>query len=462
MGGTPTAPAPAAADHGPSAGREQAPSLVAGAVADAPRRFPSFDGLRAIAAVSIVALHASVASGFTGRSSFGPYSARLEIGVAVFFLISGFLLYRPFAASHIAGSASPRTGSFWLRRFLRIVPAYWLAYLFTIYVLQVGPHLPNFRTLLVDLGFLQIYSPTYILTGVGQAWSLCTAVTFYLFLPIFAAVVARGRRRPGPSRLRRELVGVATLFVVGIAFRFWVLQSSSGDHAVMTTWLPACLDLFALGMFLAVVSSWLAHRRSTPRWLWHRAMPWASWGMAVLVFWAVSNIGLSTQPLDRPSPLRSIEEELLYGLFAFFLLLPAVFGPERSGLVRRALQWKPVAAIGVVSYGIYLWHQAWIALFLRWGARLVHHPLLFKVPLPVMFGVVLGAAVASAALSYFLVERPVLELKNRFGWWQSVGSTLERSRPHHGAEPTRPARRPPEPGLLDQVGVPAAVEAAEA
>ena len=75
-----------------------------------PRHFPCFDGLRAIAAVLVVMVHTAFGSGFTHRSWAGIYTARFEIGVAVFFLISGFLLYRPFAASHIAGASAPAVG----------------------------------------------------------------------------------------------------------------------------------------------------------------------------------------------------------------------------------------------------------------------------------------------------------------------------------------------------------------
>jgi peptidoglycan/LPS O-acetylase OafA/YrhL len=90
-----------------------------------PPRFPAFDGLRAIAAITVVVVHVSFVSGLTPRNphAVGMYTARLEIGVSVFFLISGFLLYRPFVVAHLARAPRPRTGAFWLRRLLRIVPA---------------------------------------------------------------------------------------------------------------------------------------------------------------------------------------------------------------------------------------------------------------------------------------------------------------------------------------------------
>jgi len=184
-----------------------------------PRHFPCFDGLRAMAAILVVMVHTSFASGFTLRSSLGIYMARLEIGVAVFFLISGFLLYRPFVASHLAGGPAPAVGKFWVRRFLRIVPAYWLAFVVTNYLMHIDRNVhPGWHSLVIYLGLLQVYFPSHALTGITQAWSLCTEVAFYLFLPLYALVLARGGRTDG-HQLRRELSGVAGLFVTGLGMR---------------------------------------------------------------------------------------------------------------------------------------------------------------------------------------------------------------------------------------------------
>jgi peptidoglycan/LPS O-acetylase OafA/YrhL len=376
-----------------------------------PRHFPCFDGLRAIAATLVVLVHTSYASGFTLRSSAGIYTARFEIGVSVFFLISGFLLYRPFAASHMAAGAAPAVGKFWARRFLRIFPAYWLAFAITNYVMHIDRHVhPGWKSLLIYLALLQVYFPSHALTGITQAWSLCTEVAFYLFLPLFAVVLS-SRRRSDRSQLGRELVAVGVLFATGLGVRFWLLHLHTPLASVALEWLPACLDLFALGMLLAVLSGWLTHRDSTPRWLWNPVMPWLSWSVAIGMLWAVSHLGVSRSPLEHNTPGRGLALEVLYGLFAFFLLLPAVFGPQRTGVIRAALRWKPIAALGIVSYGVYLWHQAWVDKYLQWTGAL------FRVPLLEMFGAVLGLAVVSATASYLLVERPILGLKVRLGWW---------------------------------------------
>jgi peptidoglycan/LPS O-acetylase OafA/YrhL len=381
-------------------------------LADKPRHFPCFDGLRAIAAVLVVMVHTAFGSGFTLRSWAGIYTARLEIGVSVFFLISGFLLYRPFAASHIAGAPAPAVGRFWVRRFLRIVPAYWLAFIVTSYAMHANPKvLPGWHSVLIYLGLVQVYIPSHALTGISQSWSLCTEVAFYLFLPLYAAVVV-ARRRSDRSQLGRELSGVALLYVLGLAVRFALLHIHAPLAYVGVEWLPACFDLFALGMGLAVVSSWLAHRRAEPRWLWHPVLPWVSWSLALGTLWAVAHVGVSTLPLQRPTPWRGLAQELLYGLFALFLLLPAVFGPPRRGMIRRGLQSPPMVGLGVVSYGVYLWHQAWGQEFLGWTHAI------FRVAFPEMLGVVLALSVATAAASYLAAERPILRLKDHLGWWR--------------------------------------------
>jgi peptidoglycan/LPS O-acetylase OafA/YrhL len=154
-----------------------------------PHHFPCFDGLRAIAAVSVLLIHTAWFSGFTVRSSLGIYTSRLEIGVSVFFLISGFLLYRPFAVAHILGQEAPSTRNFWVRRLLRIVPAYWLALSVLTYGFRIISLGRGWEGVLCHYLFLQIYIPSQIPYGIGPAWSLCVEVSFYLFLPLYAGLI---------------------------------------------------------------------------------------------------------------------------------------------------------------------------------------------------------------------------------------------------------------------------------
>ena len=139
-------------------------------------RFPLLDAMRAIAALSIVVTHASGVSNFNTDNWLGHFPARLNMGVTIFFLLSGFLLYRPFVAARREGRPSIHTGRFLRRRALRIIPAYWVALtLLAIYpgLLGFSDHWWRFYT------FTQIYWSDSIVQGIGPAWTLCIEVSFW-------------------------------------------------------------------------------------------------------------------------------------------------------------------------------------------------------------------------------------------------------------------------------------------
>jgi peptidoglycan/LPS O-acetylase OafA/YrhL len=351
----------------------------------------------------VIGVHVSFVSGFTTRSALGNYTSRLEIGVSVFFVISGFLLYRPFAKAHFEGSRPLPMRSFWARRLRRIIPAYWVAFLVITYVLHGDTIRHGWGSAPIYLGFAQIYFPNHAVKGISQAWSLCTEMSFYLALPLWAAGIAK-KRRAAHAQLRAELAGLAILVAISFGYRTWVLQWHTQLASTMPSWLPGYADLFALGMLLAVVSAYLSSADRRPAWLWHPALPWASWALAGVAFVAVSNLGLPVKPVTASAVGLSLERQTLYGLFAFFMVLPAVFGPQDQGLGRRLLRARPVALIGVVSYGIYLWHEAAINLFLRWSKD----PL-FTIPWLDLFTAVTAMAIFAGTASYVLVERPILD-----------------------------------------------------
>src|SRR4051794_10645880 len=100
-------------------------------------RFPLFDSLRAIAALTIFLFHIAFVLHLLGGRTLSPWLAQLNVGVPIFFLISGFLLYRPFAQTRFSGDPSPAVGPYAIRRLFRIVPAYWVA--LTIVAVWLGP-----------------------------------------------------------------------------------------------------------------------------------------------------------------------------------------------------------------------------------------------------------------------------------------------------------------------------------
>jgi peptidoglycan/LPS O-acetylase OafA/YrhL len=377
-----------------------------------------FDGLRAIAALLVIVVHTGVASGFTFRDArAGQYLARGEIGVSVFFLISGFLLYRPFAVAAFSGTPGPTTGRYLKRRALRIFPLYWVALAAT-YGVAGWSAVQGVRGLLENAFFLQVYSKQWIFRGVTQAWTLCIEVTFYLALPLWAAAMRlvhrRGSELRGPAAvLGRELAGLALLYVFGLLFRWWIVAAPVGATQTATSWIFAWTDHFALGMGLAVVSVYVAQVEALPR-----ALRWMSWTGADLlcwvaaggVYWALSTqMGLSTQPLAMPSVGTDLLEHVLYGGFAFLLLMPAVFGPPGRGLVRRLLMSRLLSLVGLISYGIYLWHQLVIAELQKYVSSWRS----LDSPYPQFAAAVLMIALAAATVTYLLVERPGIALGHR-------------------------------------------------
>jgi peptidoglycan/LPS O-acetylase OafA/YrhL len=372
------------------------------------RRFPCFDGFRAIAALSILMTHVAFASGLNGRSSFGAYTARLDVGVSIFFVISGFLLYRPFVAARLGERPGPRVGPYFWRRALRIYPAYWVALTVVIFVLGHGPR--DFESLFLWYGLVHIYSFDHVIGPIVQSWSLATEIGFYLFLPVYAWFMRRGvgGRTPG-ARVRSELIGLAVLYVTSFAFRIALLAGDAGPrvNGTMTKWLVANLDLFALGMLLAVVSVWTTGRRS-PLGLDRRWAPGACWVLAGLGFWVVSTrLSLPRQAIDY-EPLGELSHQFLFGLIAFLLVLPGVFGPQDQGLVRKFLRNPLVQLAGLISYGIYLWQNVLVEEYVdRVNDRL------FAIPFGEMLLVVLALTIVCATISYVVIERPLLRLKDR-------------------------------------------------
>ena len=213
------------------------------------RAFPACDGLRAVAAASVFVFHASVLTGLAARNQAGPYFSQLDVGIDVFFVLSGFLLYRPFAVAHVTGRPAPALGHYLKRRFLRIFPAYWLVLICVLYVFHQATA-PRASDGLAFFSLTQIYSKERVLGGLVPAWTLCTEIAFYVFLPAYAWAAGRWARKE--PRLRVELLAVLVLYTASCVFRIAI--STSGYH-LAETWLPSYLDVFALGILLAVVSA---------------------------------------------------------------------------------------------------------------------------------------------------------------------------------------------------------------
>ena len=236
---------------------------------------PGLEGVRAIAASLIVVYHAVEVA--QNRVSFLTTPALvLDVGVAIFFALSGFLIYRPFASAHATGSAAPRAIPFWWRRALRIFPAYWVALAFFIVIGAVtitGP-----VDLLVHATLTNVFRPASLFNGIFPAWSLSVEVSFYLLVPVWAWSI----RRVGSARARTggrvplgvEVGGLAVIVVMAHLFRIFVQNvdwhvGSAELKGISFVWLPTHMDLLAGGMALAVLWTAVVDRGVQIRWLHH-------------------------------------------------------------------------------------------------------------------------------------------------------------------------------------------------
>lgn len=374
-------------------------------------RFPLFDGFRAIAAVAIVLTHVSFDTGFTVRSAFGPLFARADVGVPIFFLISGFLLYRPFVVRRLDGNRRPDSVSFLWRRAIRIYPAYWVA--LTAVLLLTEQQIPGNRAVFLWFGLAHTYDRSAVLGPILQSWTLATEVAFYLFLPLYALLQRRvvPDEAPAERRYRSELIGIALLVVVAWTWRLITWRLDTRYYGLYNTWLPAWLDQFGLGMLLAVISARRTQTGSAaPLGLDRARAATMCWLLAAALFVLVA-YGLG---VDYSSPIYSPRDDLVvhagYAIVALLVLMPGIFGSPHVGLVRRCLGYRPVQALGVVSYGLYLWHELWLRVYRKWAGAPVSA---VGGSFPRTVVAVLTLSILTASASWLLLERRVLRLKNR-------------------------------------------------
>jgi peptidoglycan/LPS O-acetylase OafA/YrhL len=370
-------------------------------------RFAPVDGLRAVAACAVVITHTAFLSGFNGHGFPGQITARLDVGVALFFVISGFLLYRPFVAARLHGRAAPTIRRYARRRIIRIVPAYWLA----LTVLAIWPGLPLVFSdhWWVYYGFMQNLHTTWAIGGIGAVWSLCVEVQFYILLPFYALALSRAvGRLPVRSQMMFEGTFLALLATASILIRAAAFQDKSPDTVSQT--IVGTFFWFTLGMGLAVLSArWhdvpVAERPRPLRIVAER--PLVPWAIAAALLIAVSQTGMPTLSLATYTMRDWILGHIMYGLLAAFFAMPIMLGVEhRGGIPERLLTLRPVAWLGLISYGIFLWHHPLTGKFRNvqdWtshGSAIIYTLVVFAV------------AVSAATLSYYLLERPLLKFKD--------------------------------------------------
>lgn len=332
-------------------------------------RFPGLDGVRGVAALLVAVYHCWVLAGYAVLDD-GPVRAILGagyVGVDVFFVLSGFVLFVPIASRPDRPVDIP---SYARRRIARIYPAYALALVVAIFLnrwVSLRPaDLPwqswsGLRSLLAHLLFLhQPLGGSTDQTGfgsVGVVWTLSLEAGFYVLLP----VVAR-------SFWRRPFVGVTVGLLAAGAWRGFVLHvvtrgaATYSDGFVWGTQLPTYLGHFALGMGAAAAIVWV---RARPRWrrTARRLAPVAvlmSLALLLVLMDRAGRRGLdgSAGALDhyfRNTAIAVTSAILIAGLAA------------GAGHATRWATTRPMTVLANASYGVYLFHLPLIGLARRAG-----------------------------------------------------------------------------------------------
>lgn len=311
----------------------------------APSRIAALTGVRALAALLVVGTHAAFWTGRYTPDLLGAVYARLEIGVTVFFVLSGFLLFRPWVRAAAGGGAVPATGTYLWHRARRILPAYWavVAAVYAVYLFRdpgvTGLGWSGFAR---NLTLTQIYRAGDLHAGLTHMWSLAVEASFYLVLPALGAVVVSGvcRGQWRPWRMAAALLGIVAITPLWTVFT----HGDFGLPYIARLWLPGFVAWFAGGMLLALAAATV-----------RRCNPYAAGGFA-LYFFALACTPLAGEATIVPADAgEAVVKSLLYLMVAVCLLAPLVIGDD-GGPLGRVFASAPVVWLGEISYELFLVH----------------------------------------------------------------------------------------------------------
>ncbi len=347
---------------------------------------PAVEGMRACAAIGVVITHVAFQTGHSTGIT-GRLWGRFDMAVAVFFALSGFLLWRGHAAAARGLRPAPAAGHYLRSRVVRILPAYLVA---VVVILALLPDAggASLTVWLANLTLTQIYVPLTLTPGLTQMWSLAVEVSFYLMLPLLAW---GARRLP----VRARIPAIAGLALLSLGWGFLRIHTPVGVNPL--NWAPAYGCWFGAGMLLA---EWVYTPVGWVHRLARRRLPMACVTLVAFV--------VAASPLAGPEGLTSatvgqfIVRTAMGGVLAWSLLAPLVL--DRPDARHRFLASAPMVTLGRWSYGIFIWHLAALDMVFPVIGRFA-----FTGDMAVVLALTMVFTVAIAAVSYALVEQPCRE-----------------------------------------------------
>jgi peptidoglycan/LPS O-acetylase OafA/YrhL len=367
------------------------------------RRFDQLEALRGVVVVFIVVYHVYqhaliTAPHIFSGAVFAPLLGSFDAAFGCFFVMSGFLVFLPYARVAIDGRHLSFANNLLLRRLLRVLPLYYAA-IILVWVLRYTRYPGQQLDLLEHLTFAQVFDKRFIFWTIGPAWILAIEVQFCLLILISGWLSSRLCRFLRTPRARvTALSGAVLLLLLGsVVYKLWM----AGPAGIPLTDYPTYYDLLAkadtlaMGMLIAIAVG--VSSRST---ILRRHGQEAVALSGILIFSAnlvAHAVGASAGPL-----YQTIAGAAFALVLAALALGPASWGPERLATAR------PLCFLGLVSYSVLIWHEP---LLIRFAPGL-------HLAAPQTFAtstlVILALSVAVASLSYWTLEFPATFLRYIF------------------------------------------------
>jgi peptidoglycan/LPS O-acetylase OafA/YrhL len=344
---------------------------------------PAVEGMRACAAVGVVITHVAFQTGHSTGIA-GRLFGRFDLAVAVFFALSGFLLWRGHAAAARGLRDAPPTGHYLRSRFVRIMPAYLVAVV-VILTLLPDSGSPSLTVWVANFTLTQVYVPLTLTAGLTQMWSLAVEVSFYAALPVLALLA---RRLPVSAR-------VPVIAAAGIVSWGWALiplHTPSGVNVL--NWPPAFFSWFAAGMLLA---EWTVTPIGLPHRLARRRVQMAL--VAVGAYLVAASPLAGPEGLTPATVVQFMVKTSMGAVLAAALVAPLVL--DRPDTTHRLLGSAPMVTMGRWSYGLFIWHLAALTMVFPVIGEFAFNG---HMPIVLVLTVLFGFAIA--AVSYALVESP--------------------------------------------------------
>jgi peptidoglycan/LPS O-acetylase OafA/YrhL len=359
--------------------------------------FKQLDGFRFLSILAVMVSHYA-SSAIVDRIPLG-------FGVLFFFVLSSFLITRILLrakqsneARQVGNAYSLR--QFYIRRFLRIFPIYYLTVAF-FYVINLSPCREVIGSLLTYTLNLKIASGVNA-GSFNHLWSLAVEEQFYIFFPFFVFFIPN----------RHMLKGLIFLTAIGLLGR-------AGLYLHNSTYIPysnfntiSCLDSLGIGGMLA----WLSiYRLETLKKI--IANKFLAYGSMLLFVSTAYFSYFRFSGSARFNFTSMITMRFFFNVMSFWILGKAVtFGFH--GMIRRFLENRVVVYLGRISYGMYIYHL-FVPVFVRIIANHFGIKFLSDQASPhlvidcVVFG---GITIAIASASWFVIERPINNLKKYFAY----------------------------------------------